>query len=331
MYLYSSINRDGNNNWYKTIVMVIPLDPNKPHALYTSSNRNNNGYGQAYWYNDTKIISCTSIGFTLFDTKTKTFTNYDDSDSNGGVRNSYAVGDYSILSYWDDNAATGPRVYKRSNITRVPDGGTPLTVPSGKKNVCYADGKFYVVQSGHLYVITDKPDSIMSIDQDILAPFSTLIPKSINYSDGLIYVTFENQATVYVYNIASEQWYPITLPFNAGSLSATTLYRPAVFKGFFFVEHLKLFVTNALQISKYRLGEKSNVLLIKTNSSIEETMTYDDRFFTVDDTGINFHTGYIVKDFTEIDNINHIYESEPYQLNEYRKFIDCELIMREEE
>lgn len=331
MYLYSSINRDGNNNWYKTIVMVIPLDPNKPHAPYTSSNRNNNGYGQAYWYNDTKIISCTSIGFTLFDTKTKTFTNYDDSDSNGGVRNSYAVGDYSILSYWDDNAATGPRVYKRSNITRVPDGGTPLTVPSGKKNVCYADGKFYVVQSGHLYVITDKPDSIMSIDQDILAPFSTLIPKSINYSDGLIYVTFENQATVYVYNIASEQWYPITLPFNTGSLSATTLYRPAVFKGFFFVEHLKLFVTNALQISKYRLGEKSNVLLIKTNSSIEETMTYDDRFFTVDDTGINFHTGYIVKDFTEIDNINHIYESEPYQLNEYRKFIDCELIMREEE
>jgi hypothetical protein len=60
-------------------------------------------------------------------------------------------------------------------------------------------------------------------------------------------------------------------------------------------------------------------------------MTYDDRFFTIDSNGINFHTGYITKEFTEIDNVNHIYESEPYQLHEYRKFIDCKTIMREEE
>lgn len=336
MYLYHSMIKNSSNQWIYTRVLVVPLDPSKTYSSYVPSESTIdvccNAFGQAYWYSSNKIITCSVYGFLLFNTITHTFTKYNDSETNGGARLSFALGDHSILSFWNDDTCTGPRVYNRSTITRI-SSGFSLTMPAGKKCACYADGNFYVAQKGHIYVINDREDHALVINKDISAPFSTIQPKTIDYSDGVLYITFVNQTTVYIYNLNTETFFSMSLPFGTGDVELTGLswYRPATYKGFFFIEHLKLFVTNALQAYKYRIGQKGNQLVIPFNSENEDKMTYDSRFVTVDNMGTTAHTGYIDKSLTEIDTTNHIFESEPYIRDDYRKFISLQIQSGEEE
>ena len=335
MYLYHSYIKEGSSTWWYARVLIVPLDPSKEcinYATGSDSTWSNNAFGQAYWYSSYQIISTSLRGYLLFNTKTKTFTTHADSDGSNIERNSWALGDYTCLEYSNSDSTTSPRMHIRSTLARIADKEAALTTPAGKKAVCFGDGKFYIIQKAHLYIVEDKPDNNLTIDQDITAPFSSIQPKHIVYSKGVLYITFENQSSLYSYNLKTGQWIFSPLPFNTGAINSTAVsawYRPAVYNGYYFIEHLKMYTTNALQPFKYRMGEKDGFISIRTNSSIEPTMTYDDKFFTVDSNGINFHTGYITKEFTEIDNVNHIYESEPYQLHEYRKFIDCKIIMRE--
>ena len=336
MYLYHSYIKEGSSYWYAR-VLIVPLDPSEEcinYATGSDSTWSNNAFGQAYWYSSNQIISTSLRGHLLFNTKTKTFTTHADSDGSNIERNSWALGDYTCIEYSNSDSTTSPRMHIRSTLARISDKEAALTTPAGKKAVCFGDGKFYIIQKAHLYIVEDKPDNNLTIDQDITAPFSSIQPKHIVYTKGVLYITFENQSSLYSYNLKTGEWIFSPIPFNTGAINSTALsawYRPAVYNGYYFIEHLKMYTTNALQPFKYRMGEKDGFISIRTNSSIEPTMTYDDKFFTVDSNGINFHTGYITKEFTEIDNVNHIYESEPYQLHEYRKFIDCKIIMREEE
>ena len=332
MYLYHARVKNGSS-WVWTQVLVVPLDPSLSYNVYypgTSQDYCINCFGQAYWYGTDKIISAGYNALIIFNTRTKSFTRYASGVSD--ERNSFVIGDYTMLTFWNSDSNTEPLVYNRSTITRVTSGYS-LSMAAGKKCACYGNGNYYVAQKGHIYVIKDRADFALVIDQDIIAPFSTIQPKTIHYSEGILYITFVNQSAIYAYNINTEAFHSLSLPFDTGNsdIGGQQWYRPAVYEGFFFIEHLKLFVTNALQAYKYRVGQKGDQLVIATNNSIEDKMTYDSRFVTVDNMGTTAHTGYIDKSLTEIDTTNHIFESEPYIQDEYRKFISLQIQSGEEE
>ena len=72
--------------------------------------------------------------------------------------------------------------------------------------------------------------------------------------------------------------------------------------------------------------------MIQTNDNFENPYEYDDRFITIDESGINAHTGYITKDLTLIDDENRIFESEPFvKSDEYNILIEYAFTLREEE
>ena len=261
MYLYHARVKN-SGSWIWTQVLVVPLDPSLAYNVYypgTSTDYCSNCFGQAYWYGTDKIISAGYNAFIIFNTRTKSFTRYASGVSD--ERNSFVIGDYTMLTFWNSDSNTEPLVYNKSTITRITSGYS-LSMAAGKKCACYGNGNYYVAQKGHIYVIKDRADFALVIDQDITAPFSTIEPKTIHYSEGILYLTFINQAAIYAYNIQEEIFYTVSLPFSVGdwNTNGTTWYRPAVYEGFFFIEHLKLFVTNALQAYKYRVGQTGDQL-----------------------------------------------------------------------
>lgn len=324
MYLYHSANYDNNGYWEWMYVLAVPLDPTKSHTVYSSTDKRMNCYGKTYWYSSKDIISCSAAGFILFDTARKTFTEYQDTNTNGGRRTDFAMGDYSLMSIWHDSTATGPRLYDRATLTRYPDSSDlDNNMEQGIKCMCYGDGNFYITTKGHLYVVPDREDHALVIGQDILTPYSTLQPKTINYGNGILYITFaDNKPVVYAYNITANQWFYIALPFNTKNFDNINWIRPACFNSFFFIGNLKLFVTNANSPIKYNVGEKRNVDMILLNNSYQGEIIHDERFVTIDDNGIKIHPGNIVKQLTLIDSTNNIYSSESYTDNEYHKLIN---------
>ena len=95
---------------------------------------------------------------------------------------------------------------------------------------------------------------------------------------------------------------------------------------------MKLFVTNFNVLTKYRIGQKSNSVLIQTNSNYHNPYTYDERFITIDESGINFHDGYIEKNLEVVDPTNRIMVSEDFNKSEdYKIILSYEIGVREEE
>ena len=337
-YIYLSnscmLNRD-----YLIRILRIPIDPSKPYTTYNApasdTNYYVNAYGRMEWVSPTMILLLTQYGFVRFNTLTTSFTFVPDTDTNGGRRNEMCVGKYTVLTFWESDECVGPRVYDKTSLTRISFPGSPWDAyEPGTKCICYDDGKFYLTQTGHLYIISDNPDhDVRTPDEHILTPYTSYQPKTISVSNGLIYVTISGDVpTLYIYNMKVKQWISTALPFNTGVMDNRSWYRPASFKGFFFIGNLKLYVANFNNYTKYKVGQKSNVLMIQTNDTHPGSYVYDERFITIDNIGIHFNTGYIEKQLMNIDESNHIYQSEDFIKNsEYKQIISYEITTTGEE
>ena len=330
MYLVAS---NFNDTTYPVRLIRVPFDLGQSVTAYAGTQWSwdwcGNGFGKAEWISSNQIAVMTYKYFAIFNTTSLSWSFKSDT-SDLDNRNEFVVGKYSAINFWYSNDCNGPRVYDKSlnRCTNV----TITALPKAIKCACYADGKFYVTQTGHIYVYTDNPEHNMIVEEDILTPYSSLRPKTISCSDGILYVTCANSPTLYMYNITAEQWYSTSLPFNVGAYGIADNFRPACFKGYFFIGSMKLYVTNFNTITKYRIGQKSSVLMIQTNDNFENPYEYDDRFITIDESGINAHTGYITKDLTLIDDENRIFESEPFvKSDEYNILIEYVFTLREEE
>lgn len=335
MYLIKSYNQDF---WQPVKILRVPFDTSVSYTTYAHDidwTYMMNCYGKAFWLDNTTICMIGDRGFLKFNTKTLSFSHVNDSvDPNNsvGTRNDWAIGTYLIFTFWYDATCTGPRVYLTSDLSRTTT--AQPTFQAGIKSVCYDNdhGVFYVVMKGRLYTIRDKSDYTMELVSEKLTPFSTLTPKTINYSNGLLYVTMVNSTSLFMYNISADQWTSIPLPFTQTNHGNTGQYRPTCFKGFFFIGQLKLFVTNFNVLTKYRIGQKSNSVLIQTNSNYHNPYTYDERFITIDESGINFHDGYIEKNLEVVDPTNRIMVSEDFNKSEdYKIMLSYEIGVREEE
>lgn len=329
MYLISS----RNDSVYDPIkVLCVPFDESISYAAYTApiyqSQYSGNGYGAAEWFSPNEILVMSMYGFVVFNTKTHGFS-YKVNDSGFGIRNDMSFGKNIIICHWYDDACGGPRRYNKTTFEYYTT-SLPFTFEKGKKVSCYDDGKFYITMKGHLYVTKETDDYSLELLEDILTPYSSLIPKTISISDGIIYVTCQSSPTLFMYNMKYESWYSLTLPFSVGAMTSSSLFKPAVFRGFFFIGNMKLFVTNFNAVTKYRIGQKNSNILIHTINQTGIDYTYDDRFVTIDETGINCHTGYITKEFTSIGD--NIYSSEYFNKSEeYRNLIEYDIKFREED
>jgi hypothetical protein len=71
--------------------------------------------------------------------------------------------------------------------------------------------------------------------------------------------------------------------------------------------------------------------MIQTNNHFQNPYEYDERFITIDESGINAHTGNVTKQFTLIDEENNILESELITKDvDYRNVIEYDYTVREE-
>ena len=328
-YIYLS-NSSMLNRSYLIRILRIPIDPSQPWTAYTTPASNTNYYVNAYgkmeWVSPTMILLLTQYGFVKFNTLSNAFTFVPDTDTSGGRRNDFSVGKYTVITYGEASTIYGPRVYDKDTLERISFSTEQwqASYEPGIKCVCYDDGKFYITQTGHLYIVSDNPSHNLTVpDEHILTPYTSFQPKTISVSNGLIYVTIAgNTSTYYIYNMKVGQWISTSLPFATGSFSNTSWYRPACFLGFFFIGNLKLYVANFNNYTKYKVGQKSNVWMIQTNDSFPGSYTYDERFVSIDNTGIHFNTGYIEKELTCIDETNGIYQSESFAKNdEYKQLI----------
>lgn len=328
-YIYLS-NSSMINRSYLIRILRIPIDPSQPWTAYaTPANNTNyyvNAYGKMEWVSPTMILLLTQYGFVKFNTLTNSFTFVPDTDTSGGRRNDFSVGKYTVITYGESSTIYGPRVYDKDTLERISFSTEQwaASYEPGIKCVCYDDGKFYITQAGHLYIVSDNPSHNLTVpDEHILTPYTSFQPKTISVSNGLIYVTIAGDtSTYYIYNMNVGQWISTSLPFATGAFSNTSWYRPACFLGFFFIGNLKLYVANFNNYTKYKVGQKSNVWMIQTNDSFHGSYTYDERFISIDNTGIHFNTGYIEKQLTCIDETNGIYQSENFIKNsEYKQII----------
>lgn len=330
-YLYLFRSKQDTNNW-SHYCMRIPMDPSASityHAPTQDYNFTVNAYGEAAWLSSNEIALISKNSLLVFNTKSLNWTRYADVDD-GDFRNDFTVGKYTMLTFWCSTSCTGPRRWSVATRNRVTT--SAMVMPAGIKCACYADGKFYVAQIGHIYVYEDNPECEPTLVEDILTPFTSLTPKTITYSKGILYVMMASSSTLYIYHIKNQQWASMFMPFTNSGLGNTgsKYYRPASFDTYFFVEHLKLLTVNFAKYAKYKIGEKSTTLLVRTNDNHRTEYTYDDRFITIDDVGMDFHKGYINKQLTIIDETNRIYESESYvHSDEYKTVIKYDFTKEE--
>ena len=329
MYLFNSYN---DVSGYTVSVVRVPLDPSEPYTRYSLDNRGENvcnGFGEAYWLSPNEIVTMKAYGFLIFNTKTLNFTSKV-SDSGFGIRNDMSVGKYSIICHWFDSRCGLFRRYDKNNFTYHTE-AQPFTVELGVKISCYNDGIFYVTMKGHLYIINENSDFIFTLKEDVLTPYTSLVPKTITYSGGILYITCENSNNLFIYDLTAKNWISMQLPFNIGAYGNQNWFRPTQFKnGFFFIGNLKLLVVNYNNHSKYNVGQKGSILLLQTNDSIHDYGEYDERFITINNIGINFHIGDIQKRLTLIDAENLIYTSEYFNKTEYKTLIEYNFTAEED-
>ena len=268
-----------------------------------------NAAGKMEWYNSNTIAFLVRAGLIFFNTDDSTFRYMmAPSGSQNDARRDMIVGDKYILSLYDGNSKTAYVI--------DPETGTwkDLKNDFGQSFVgeypscgCYHDGIFYVVQRNRLHYLVERT---MTIDFTIPTPFTTIDPKQVVYSNGILYITVQNTPTLFMYNIAEMKFYNTGIPFKMDNYSADGWIRMCGFKGYCFVPQIKLYTINFSAYAKYNLGYKYDQFLIITNRENAEDpdneYEYDERFVSFEEDNMNIHDGDIEYPLETVDTINNI-------------------------
>ena len=335
MYITSS---DNNST---RIIYRISLDPNdstvNQYSPGSSSDYNFNCFGKMEWWNDHTIIICYRYGHLLFDTKTLTWTAKNKSEGLSPPRYDSAVGKkYAInvrggvsQSAWVCDIETNTW-YDFKIVMGVGWTGTYQNC------CCYANGKFYVTQQNYLYIF-DEDEMTRCIEtggtlniRSIVTPYSSLTPKTINYADGVLYITILNSRTLYIYDIANDKFFSTALPFAMNGWDQNGWCRPTSFRGYFFAANIRLYATNFVEYAKYNMGYKYDQFSFLTNSDHESEYEYDERFVSFTDSYMTIHDGDIQLPLEVIDETNHILKVD-MDKSQYNEFISFKITKEREE
>lgn len=333
MYLTSSYN---NNT---RIIYRISLDPNNTtvdqYSPGSDSNYSFNCFGKMEWWNDHTIIICYRYGFLLFDTKTLTWTVKNKSDSIS-PRYDFAVGKKYAMAMYGGNSQSAWVCDIETNTWYGFKETWGSWIGKYQNCCCYANGKFYVTQQNYLYIV-DEDEMAQCLEtgetlniHSIVTPYSSLTPKTINYADGVLYITILNSQTLYIYDIANDRFTSTALPFAMNGWDQNGWCRPTSFRGYFFAANIRLYVINFVEYAKYNMGYKYDQFSFLTNSDHESEYEYDERFVSFTDSYMTIHDGDIQLPLEVIDETNHILKVD-MDKSQYNEFISFKLTKEREE
>lgn len=257
--------------------------------------------GKMRKFDEESFILFSSNGFEKITTVSDTITDYSPISAIN-TRYDFAIGEDYIIA--TDTGSNGS-VYKYdiTNNTWSTVSGFPTIHENSP--CCYGDGKFYITEPNYLYILNENDLTYTRI----ATPYETTVPKTMDYGDGFLYITIANTASVYIYNIARNEFSVVGLSFMPnGATVSTGNYRPCTFDKYFFMGNLKMFVCNIAARAKYNLGYKGDQFVIITNSAgleIDE-YTYDNTYVAFNDACMYLMPGTITKPVITIDIENSI-------------------------
>lgn len=218
-------------------------------------------WAKMVWYSDGVIALRDRRGISLFDTRSNTFSNivYFTSDS---TRDSFAIGEKLIVS-----TDTDLIYYNRETETVTT---VSLPISSYESWVSYGEGKFYVVNKAYMFVFDEETATWDETYKPI--PFGYNPIESV-YAEGLVYVLTRNSNKLWVYDIASNMYAYMFLPWTIND-SSDYMVRPVSFHRYLFFQYNTFAFINFEGVYKYNVGYKIGQYSI---SFAEELCDYSEK------------------------------------------------------
>lgn len=211
---------------------------------------------------------------------------------------------------------------------------------SAESCICHGGDKFYLLQynSGGSDVIVVYDDNDLTKLATVSIPMSKIVPISIMYANGILYMTFRNKTQIYMcilnpdYTIKTFKSTAISNPitdtlirYDMGAIGCAVY--PLAFKQYIFTPYFKLSTINYPSDAKYNLGYKYNRSIYPLNDGTASSFVYDPRFVTFTPTNATVHSGVLHYPITETSgDIKTVHIDRAYN-----KFISASLIRKEEE
>lgn len=265
--------------------------------------------GKMEWFDDHTILLMMRKGLAFFNTVSQRFTYkmFPDGKQND-ARRDYACGNKKVISLYND-------VSNNAWVIDIETGACEgLRETYGiewsgtyKNNVCFHDGKFYVVQRNRLHVLDEET---MTMDYSIPTPFTDMDPKQIVYGNGILYILMQNKPSLYMYDISTQTFYATGIPFTVDNWMSDGWIRMCAFKGYCFIPQIRLYTINFVDRAKYNMGYKYDQFVVLMNEENSEDpdaeFEFDDRFVTFTEDNMTIHPGDINVNMVEVDPVNHI-------------------------
>lgn len=299
IYITSSSNDNMRTIWRTS------LDPDdmtvNSYSPGNSAIYNFNAVGKMEWWNDHTLIILARRGIFLFDTN-KLKWDWKESPSQNNARRDMIVGKKYVISTYAGNSSSAfvCDVEKNEWFSLTDDFG--ISWAGQYLNAgCYADGKFYVTQRNRIHIVDEET---MTIERSLPTPYTDSDPKTVDYANGLLYITLENSLTLYIYDIKNDRFYSTPIPFRMDAWMSNGWIRGTSYRGYFFLPNVRLFTINFAEYAKYNMGYKYDQFIMITNkdSLNNHEYEYDDRFITFTEDSMNIHTGDIVVDMESFDD-----------------------------
>ena len=288
--------------------------PNGPDTTVNTYQVTNNdiyriqAVGKMEWYDDHTLMLMMRKGLALFNTETASFSYrmFPDGGQNN-ARRDWALGKYHIISLYNGASDSAWIINPETGVCESMEDVYFSWAGEYTNNVCYHDGKFYVVQRNRLHIVDDET---FTLELSIPTPFTTIDPKQIVYGNGILYITIQGQASLYMYDIEANTFYATSLPFKIDNWASNGWIRACAFRGYCFVPQIRLYTINFVDRSKYNLGYKYDqfvVIMNKENSEIPDNQyEYDDKYVTFTEDNMWLHEGNLNFELEEVDPTNHI-------------------------
>lgn len=261
------------------------------------------------WLDERTIIMCSSKRYIFFDIIRKQYDYYENSALTNNVGKSFDVGNVLLVKAYTVSSKTHIIAYNPTTDTVTDD----IILPnSSEAYLCYGDGKFYVTQSSILNIYTET-DTGLVLEKSVITPYTTNIPsvyanlklpkepRTINYGNGLLYITMKNHITMYIYDTTTDQFVSFGMRYTVPStMSNQSIFLPTTFKKYFFAPFDQLLMLAKSKIYKYDMGPKYKQQILLCNSANVSGFNYDDRFVTFNQSHMSIHCGNIIKPLQQL-------------------------------
>jgi hypothetical protein len=324
-YMYLSSIDLSNSIW------KIPLDPsdlNIETLTIPTTPGEIDCCGKMYWYDEHTIVMASyRQSLWLYDTISNRWTaKKKDTSTSYSRRYDCALGQkYMITTLWGSSSSAWLIDVENNQWIDFAIAYYQFS-ESARRNICYGDGKFFFVGPSYIYIV-DESNIIGHIEYGdpvsvtrITTSYGSSEPRTANYTNGLLYITFADSSMLYIYDVKRDTFTSTLLEFKQNNTSYSyNFYRPCTTEGYYFIGNIKLYVINYGEYAKYNMGYKFNQLQFILNIENENKFTYDPRFVSFRDSYMTIRDGTISKQVT--DEGDSVYTVD-INKSEYNKLLD---------